>query len=210
MKGKFITLEGGEGCGKTTQSKMLKSYIESKGYEVHYTKEPGGNVIGNAIRTILLNPKYEGLLIPKTELFLFEAARAQFVNEIKSFLDKGIIVLSDRYYDSTTAYQGYGRGMDRKVIDYLTNYATGGLNPDLTCVIDISSKFGLKKATKSEFGKADRMEQENLEFHTRVNKGFLEIAKQEPDRVKVINYSAGNPNIMQKVIQQYVNKILEK
>ncbi len=184
MNGHFITFEGVEGCGKTTQIELLKTHLESKGYSVLVTREPGGVPIAEAIRAVLLDTGHDAMA-PVTELLLYEAARAQIVEEIiRPALEAGRIVLCDRFADSTTAYQGAGRGLPMEEIERLHHLATRGVWPNLTFVLDLPVEQGLERARVR--GRADRMEQQALEFHRRVRLGFLEIAAREPRRVKVI------------------------
>ena len=181
-KGLFITFEGGDGCGKTTQIKLLDEYLRSKGYQTLLTREPGSKGLGIKLREILLN--YDGEVSPRAESFLFLADRAQHVDcIIKPALENGVIVLCDRHTDSTVAYQGYGRGLDLEQIHNLNNIATNGLKPDLTIVLDVDVETSQKRVGVEK----DRMESAGIEFFERVRKGFLEIAKQEPERVKVVD-----------------------
>jgi dTMP kinase len=180
----FITFEGVEGCGKSTQIARLETDLISRGHDVVVTREPGGTPIAEAIRRVLLDPVHDGMT-PVAELLLYEAARAQHVAErIRPALNAGRIVLSDRFADSTTAYQGAGRGVSHAWMKQLHEIATGGLNPDLTIVIDIAAEAGLARATQ---GGPDRIEREAIEFHERVRAEFLRLAEEEPDRVKVVD-----------------------
>ncbi|HPO12935.1 MAG TPA: dTMP kinase [Candidatus Hydrogenedentes bacterium] len=184
MSGRFITFEGVEGCGKSTQIELLKTHLESKGHRVLVTREPGGVPIAEAIRSVLLDTRHTAMS-PIAELLLYEAARAQIVEEIiRPALEKGCIVLCDRFADSTTAYQGAGRGLPMEEIERLHHLATQGVWPDLTFVLDLPVEQGLARARNR--GRADRMEQQALEFHQRVRQGYLDIAAREPGRVKVI------------------------
>jgi dTMP kinase len=186
----FITFEGPEGSGKTTQIELLKSYLEEKGYPVLATREPGGTSIGNQIRAILLDPRNTEIL-PASEALLFSAARAQIVNQvIRPHLMQGSIVLCDRYADSTLAYQGYGHGLELETLHAITALATAELKPDLTVYLDIDVEEGLRrklaahKANNSEWNRIDRQE---MAFHRRVRGGYLKMAAQEPDRWLVID-----------------------
>ena len=193
-KGLFITFEGADGCGKTTQINLLKEYLEHKGLEVLLTREPGGVGLGVKIREILLN--YDGEVSSKAEAFLFLADRAQNIDVIvKPAIEVGKIVLCDRHTDSTVAYQGYGRGVDLEQIKMLNNLATGGLKPDLTYVFDIDVETSSKRVGKVK----DRMEAAGVEFHNRVRDGYLALAKDEPDRVRVINSADTIENIFEQV-----------
>ena len=181
-KGFFITFEGADGCGKTTQSKLVQEYLEKKGYEVIWTREPGAKGLGQKIRELLLH--YDGDVAPVCEAFLFLADRAQHIEQlIKPAVEAGKVVICDRHTDSTIAYQGYGRGEDIKQLKYLNELATGGMKPDLTIVFDVSTEIAQLRVGNEK----DRMESAGIEFHKKVRQGYLEIAKQEPDRIKVVN-----------------------
>src|SRR5574344_1433626 len=181
-KGLFITFDGIDGCGKTTQLKLLAEYIKSQGQEVVITREPGCMGLGEKIRELLLN--YDGEVSAKSEAFLFFADRAQNIDVIvKPGIDNGKIVLCDRHTDSSVAYQGYGRGVDIGVIKKQNKEATGGLVPDLTYVFDVDVETSQKRVGVDK----DRMESAGIEFAKRVRNGYLQIAKEEPERVKVIN-----------------------
>lgn len=192
MLGVFITFEGIEGCGKTTQIGMLKEYLESKNYPVLMTREPGGTGLGERIRAILLNSSSE-IIAPLAEFFLYEACRAQILEEvIKPALKNNKIVLCDRFADSTIAYQGYGKGLDLDAVKEINKLAAGAVIPDLTFIIDCEVDAGLKRAwarinSAKTKNKEDRFEKEDIEFHKRVRDGYLKVAAAEPDRIKVIN-----------------------
>lgn len=193
-KGLFITFEGADGCGKTTQQLLAGKYLEDKGYNVLITREPGAKGLGEKIREILLN--YDGDVSDKCESFLFLADRAQHVDiMIKPAVQEGKIVLCDRYTDSTAAYQGYGRQQDLDRINMLNDIATSSLKPDLTIVFDIDVETSQKRVGKEK----DRMESAGIEFHNRVRYGYLELAKQEPDRIKVIDASQSIEEIHEEV-----------
>ncbi|MBI5190874.1 MAG: dTMP kinase [Nitrospirae bacterium] len=191
--GFFITLEGIEGCGKTTQSSMLVEYLEAEGYHVTKTREPGGTAVGGRIRAILLDPESRGIT-GTTELMLYSADRAQHMAEvIEPALAAGGIVVCDRFADATLAYQGYGRGLDADVIASLTDIATRGCKPDLTILFDLPVEQGLGRAIgrNDSTGAAheSRFEQEALAFHEKVRQGYLAIAACDRERVKVIDAS---------------------
>ncbi|MEE8163577.1 MAG: dTMP kinase, partial [Anaerolineae bacterium] len=186
----FITFEGPEGSGKTTQIELLSEYLEEKGYPVLATREPGGTSIGDQVRAILLDPQNTEML-PASEALLFSSARAQIVNRvIRPHLAQGGIVLCDRYADSTLAYQGYGHGLDLEMLHTITALATEELKPDLTIYLDIDVEEGLRrklaahKAGKTEWNRMDRQE---TAFHRRVRDGYLQMAAREPDRWLVID-----------------------
>jgi len=184
-KGLFITLEGPDGSGKTTQSLLLARYLEDKGYEVVRTREPGGTSIAESLRKILLNPKNR--ISKVTEMFLYEAGRAQHTSElILPALQEGKMVICERYTDATLAYQGYGRRLNIRMVKKLNEIASSGLKPDLTLLLDINVKEGLKRVRETSGKGIDRLERESIAFHERVRKGYLKIASGEPDRVKLI------------------------
>lgn len=195
MQGLFITFEGPDGCGKTTQMKLLAEYFEKKGKEVVLTREPGGKGLGEKIREILLN--YDGEVSDRCESFLFLADRAQNIDIIVNpAVKEGKIVLCDRHIDSTVAYQGYGRGLNIDRINMLNNLATNGKKPDLTLVFDVDVETSMKRVGKEK----DRMESAGIDFHNRVRKGYLELAKQEPKRIKVLDATKSIEEIHKDVI----------
>lgn len=212
MTGKFITLEGIEGCGKTNQVCLLEKFLVKKGHKVVLTREPGGTPIGDQIRKILMATENKRLC-PVAELLLYAAGRNQHVEElICPSLRAGKIVVCDRYADATEAYQGAARRIDRTIIDQMYNVATGGLKPDLTILLDCPAKIGLKRARErniieNKVGVEDRFEQEELEFHERVRRGYLDIAKREPNRVKVIDASGSIEEVHQNIIKEVVKVI---
>jgi len=182
-KGFFITLEGIEGCGKSTHAKLLAEYLEAKGYKCLLTREPGGTKLGEAVREILLNSK-DLHISDLSELFLFEACRSQIVKDvIRPALAEKKIVICDRFSDATIAYQGFGGNLKLDVIEELDNVATGFLVPDLTLLLDIDTVEGLERAKKKG---VDRMEAKDIEYHKRVRGGYLQLAHQYQDRIKVI------------------------
>ena len=191
----FITFEGADGCGKTTQIELLNKYLQEKGFKTLVTREPGAKGLGEKLREILLN--YDGEVSPNCESFLFLADRAQHVDcVIKPALKKGIIVLCDRHTDSTVAYQGYGRQLDIEQIKKLNEIAVNGLKPNLTIVFDIDIETSMQRVSKTK----DRMESAGSEFFNRVRNGYLAIAKEEPNRVKVINSADSIENIHKQVV----------
>ena len=203
----FITFEGGEGCGKSSHMAWLTDVLESAGHTVLAVREPGSSPINEAIRVILLNPKNTEMA-PLTELLLYEAARAQLVTEtIRPALEAGHIVLCDRFFDSTTAYQGYGRGLDLDHIANLNLVATGGLIPDRTLVLDVPIEVGLSRASKGL--EPDRLEQEDRAFHERVHEGFSAIAASEPDRVRMIDTSGTKQATRSAIARQLLDLLPE-
>ena len=195
MQGLFITFEGPDGCGKTTQMKLLAEYFKKKGKEVVLTREPGGKGLGEKVREILLN--YDGEVSDRCESFLFLADRAQNIDIIVNpAVKEGKIVLCVRHIDSTVAYQGYGRGLNIDRINMLNNLATNGKKPDLTLVFDVDVETSMKRVGKEK----DRMESAGIDFHNRVRKGYLELAKQEPKRIKVLDATKSIEEIHKDVI----------
>ncbi len=182
----FITFEGPDGSGKSTQLRMLASALREEGRDIVTTREPGGTEIGDQIRAVIMNMKNKAM-DPRTELLLFNASRAQLVEElIRPSLAAGKVILCDRYADSTMAYQGYGHGLDKDELRRLLNFATGGLKPDLTLLFDISAEAGLKRRL-SNHDEWNRMDDYALQFHERVRGGFLELAAADPERWVVID-----------------------
>lgn len=189
-KGKFITFEGGEGCGKSTQVKRLKAELEASGVEVLLTREPGGTVLSEQIRH-LIKDQMDDPPCDRSELLLFLAARAQLVkNVIRPALERGVWVISDRFSDSTMAYQGYGRGLSLDVIKTVNDFACETLKPDLTLLLEVSPETArerLRGREASTHTAADRIEQAGDEFHSRLSRGFRELAKAEPCRIKTVD-----------------------
>ena len=194
--GAFVTFEGGEGSGKSTQIRLLAEKLEAAGLTVRTLREPGGTVVGEAIRRILLDPAHAEMGV-SAEILLYEASRAQLVDQvIRPALEAGEVVLCDRFYDSTTAYQGYARGVDLARIAALNHAATGGLEPDRTLVLDIDPALGIARATAET---TDRLESEDLAFHKRVRDGFLAIAVAEPARVRIVDASGTAEKVADRV-----------
>ena len=195
MRGVFITLEGIDGSGKSTQFKMLAEALSNRGLEVVVTREPGGTVLGERMRAVLLSNESRNLA-PAAELFLMAADRAQDVAEVISpALEAGVVVISDRYADSTVAFQGYGRGLDLDIIDDVNRLATGGLTPDITILFDLDprqaqSRLDARITGESSFGfepGMTRFDEEKLDFHLRVRDGYLKLASTEPERFRVLD-----------------------
>ncbi len=186
MPGLFVTFEGGEGTGKSTQIERLAAFARSRGLDAIVTREPGGTPIGEAVRTLLLDLEHRPS--PETEVFLLEAARSELVaTVIRPALAAGSVVLCDRFDDSTLAYQGGGRGLDHATLAAFNRFATGGLKPDLTFLMDLEPGQGLKRRAGS--GDANRLDREPEPFHRRVRQRFLELAAAEPGRFVVLDAS---------------------
>jgi dTMP kinase len=207
----FITFEGPEGSGKTTQIQALYDYVRNRRHDVVLTREPGGTSIGDQIRRILLDPVYQEML-PEAEILLFSASRAQLVGQlVRPALERGAIVICDRFADSTMAYQGYGRGLDLASLRAITQFATGGLTPDLTVYLDIEVEEGLRR--KRAIGQQDtevwnRLDQEALDFYDRVRRGYLALARAEPERWLVVN-AARRREVVQQEIRERVELLLQ-
>ena len=206
MKGIFITFEGIDGCGKSTQCEMLKEYLKENNKDFIFVREPGGTVIGERIREILLDKK-NSQMTARTELLLFEAARAQITDEvIKPALEEGKIVLCDRFFDSSSAYQGMARGMGMDFVAGLNMAATGGLKPDVTFFFDISAEEALERRDKR--GEAsDRIELAGLKFQEDVRRGYIELAKDSDGRVITIDATKGIDEIFEVVKSSLEGKI---
>jgi dTMP kinase len=205
MKGRFISLEGIEGTGKSTQAKLLSDYLKEKGFEVVLTEEPGGTQIGLRIRELLLSVEHKGMTAV-TELLLYNASRSQHIRElIVPAISSGAIVITDRFTDSTIAYQGFGRGIDLSLINSIDLIATERLRPDITILLDLDAEVGLKR--NKRINKTDRLELEDLEFHQRVRNGYHNLAEKEPERIKLIDASAGIQEIHNRISSIITNFI---
>lgn len=202
----FITIEGPDGGGKTTQMKMLVPALEERGLDIVRTREPGGTDIGDQIRSVIMDMKNKSM-DPRAEILLFCASRAQLVSElIRPSLASGKIVLCDRYADSTMAYQGYGHGLDRTALKNLLEFATGGLKPDLTILLDISAEAGLRRRITNH-DEWNRMDDYALQFHERVRKGYLEMAAAEPERFAVIHADRSKEEIHDEIVSVIMRKL---
>ncbi|CAI8303581.1 MAG: dTMP kinase [Puniceicoccaceae bacterium MED-G32] len=188
MNGYFITFEGSEGCGKTTQIEALAKALEAQGKTVLITREPGGTLIGEKIRNLLQDPSHKNDISDMTELLLFSASRAELItSRIQPALARGEIVICDRFYDSTFVYQGLGRAIDMNIVEQLNQITVGTLKPDLTILLDLDAKIGIERAKSRQSGELDRIENESLAFFEAVRNGYLELAKKEPERFKTID-----------------------
>lgn len=203
----FITFEGQEGSGKTTQIKLLESALKKRGHSIVITREPGGTPIGDQIREVLLNPKNKAM-VPLTELLLYEASRSQHVEEvIRPALQKGRMVISDRYADASTVYQGMARYLGTKLVKTLNIVATRGLKPHLTIVLDCPLNIGLSRMKNRKDAQLDRIEQEKKVFHDTVRRGYLALAKQDPHRVKIIDGSKTKEEVHKTILGLILKKI---
>jgi dTMP kinase len=196
----FITLEGPEGSGKSSQIPALAEFLREQGYQVYTTREPGGTTIGDQIRAVLHDLENTSMH-PRTEILLFLAARAQHVEEvIRPLLEKGTIVICDRYADSTLAYQGYGHGVDLDMLKKLLDFSTGGLYPDLTILLDIDVEKGLNRRKESG-GEWNRLDAYTLAFHRRVREGYLTLAANEPQRWRIVDAAQSIENVQESLQQ---------
>lgn len=207
----FITFEGIEGAGKTTQARMLCEHLSGKGIQHVFTREPGGTIIGEKIRAVLLDPQSRGM-VPVSELLLYGAARSQHIEEVISpSLAEGKVVICDRFVDATIAYQGHGREIPMNVIRIVNSLASADIKPDLTILLDIDPAVGLARARERNQTAGDtsttRFDDEELEFHRRVREGYLEIAREDTQRVRVVS-ADNSPEKVAKQILGHVNRRL--
>ena len=190
-RGRLITFEGPEGAGKSTQAAMLIAKLEARGLEIIYTREPGGTKLGEAIRGVLQYNAAGEDPCPESEVLLFEASRAQLVRQvIQPALARGAWVICDRFADSTTAYQGFGRGFPVELMETINRFAIGEAVPDMTILLDVNVSLGMQRCAKRQAGQAmkyDRIESEALEFHERVRQGYLELARRYPERFRQVD-----------------------
>ena len=200
MEGIFITIEGPDGSGKSTQIELLKKYLEEKGYDSVVTREPGGTAISQAIRKIILDPEYKEMS-HMTELLLYAAARAQLVNQIiRPALQDGKAVICDRFVESSAVYQGIGRGLGVDTVYEVNNYALGDVKPKLTIFMDLDAEDGLKR--KKQQTSLDRMEQEDLAFHMRVVEGYRKLAQLYPERIVTIDALMSVEDIHSRIVAE--------
>ena len=210
----FITLEGIEGCGKTTQINHLSTFFENRGQPCVVTREPGGTAIGKEIRSILLNPANKDM-VPRAELLLYMADRAQHITAlVKPRLAENSVVLCDRYFDATVVYQGFARGLDTRFIYELHRLVLEDFKPDITILLDLSPRIGLARAWKqldngTRSGTESRFEEETLSFHEKVRAGYLELARLEPERFRTIDAS-GDENQVQKDIRAALMEYIDE
>lgn len=207
----FITFEGIEGCGKSTQINLLAAQLQQQGRQVLLTREPGGCPIADQIRGLLLDADNHAM-VPMTELMLYAAARSQHLAEVvQPSLAAGTLVLCDRFSDATRAYQAFGRGIDRQIMESLNDLACNGLTPDLTLLLDCPVEVGLARARQRIAGsngpKEERFELESLHFHQRVRNGYLQLAAEEPDRFAVINAAAPQDQVAITILQAVQSRL---
>ena len=208
MQGLFIALEGPDGAGKSTQIQLLQEYLEKKGYEIIVTREPGGTVISEAVRQIILNKEYREMS-EKTELLLYAAARAQLVEEIiRPALKAGKAVICDRFLESSVVYQGIARGLGVDTVYAVNDFALEGLRPQLTILLDLDAEEGLRR--KKNQAELDRMEAEGLEFHQRVAEGYRFLADREKERIMRISATLPKEEIHAKIVLAIEERILNR
>lgn len=212
-KGFFLTLEGLDGCGKSTQAKLLKEYLEREGMDVVLTREPGGTPIGERLRELVLDIRQKGLTYT-TEVFLYAASRAQHMSEVVApSLAQDKVVICDRFTDSTVAYQGFGCGLDIEVLSVINEFASCGINPDLTILIDIPVEEALRRINRVEGvpGKSgvDRIEERGIAFYSNVREGYLFLAKQYPERIQLLEERGRSVEEMRRVIKTLVMSRLD-
>jgi dTMP kinase len=199
MKGKFISFEGIEGTGKSTQARLLYEWFNSRGLDSVLTEEPGGTRIGTEIRKLLLSIEHKEMT-PLAELLLYNASRAQHLEEvIIPAVKRGAMVITDRFSDSTIAYQGYGRGMDLNLLASIEAIVNAGLRPDITVLLDLDVEIGLKR--NRSVNKTDRLELEDVEFHGRVRRGYHNLAVREPERIKLVHASGDIEEIHKRIVE---------
>lgn len=208
MQGLFISMEGPDGAGKSTQIELLRAYLADKGYEIVITREPGGTVISEAIRQLILNKEYVEMC-SNTELLLYAAARAQLVDEvIRPALEAGKAVICDRFVESSVVYQGIARGMGIDTVYAVNEYALDGLRPQLTILLDLDAEEGLRR--KKNQAELDRMEAEGLEFHRKVAEGYRMLAEREKQRIMRISATLPKEEIHAKIVLAIEEQILNR
>lgn len=212
IRGRFITLEGPEGSGKSTHARLLAAQLQAAGHSVITAREPGGTPVGEAVRRLLQHDAGGEGMAAETEIFLFMACRAQLVRQVISpALAEGVCVICDRFADSTTAYQGYARGCDVETILTLSNLATGDLTPDLTILLDLDVKAGFERLRQRNLSRGvekDRIERETLCFHERVRAGYLDLARRWPQRIRVVD-AARDEDAVQADIWELAQHVVE-
>lgn len=206
----FITFEGPDGCGKTTQIALLVQHLDQQGYAYLQTREPGGTRIGEQIRDVLHDPHNEEMT-SRAEMLLYAASRAQLVDEVvRPALARGEIVLADRFCDSTYAYQGYGRGLDLHLLRDITEFATGGLTPDLTFYLDVDAETGLRRRQADQAAEWNRLDAAEVDFHQRVSAGYRELIRAEPMRWVVVDGNKAVESVQQQIRGIVTERLAER
>ncbi len=206
QRGIFITFEGIEGSGKSTQIRKLREFLQGSGHAVISTREPGGTPLADRIRELLLSHHSEKVA-EKSEIFLYLASRSQHIaSVVKPALYQGITVLCDRFFDATVAYQGYGRGLDIDFLHKLNRYATEGISPDLTILLDIPAETGIKRISENPERTLDRLESESLAFHERVRRGYLQIASSESERFMILDGTSSEETISLRIRDEVIRR----
>lgn len=206
-QGFLLSIEGPDGSGKSTLIQELASHFSDTGREVVITREPGGARIAEQIREILLNPDH-GEMEAKTELLLYMASRRQhLVEKVLPALERGALVVMDRFIDSSVAYQGYGRGLDLEGIHWLNQFATDGKNPDLTLLLDLPAEQGLARIQANRSEDVDRLDQEDLSWHQRVREGYLQLLEENPDRLVKVDASMDLPEVLDQALQRIAERL---
>lgn len=206
-QGFLLSIEGPDGSGKSTLIQELASHFSDTGREVVITREPGGARIAEQIREILLNPDH-GEMEAKTELLLYMASRRQhLVEKVLPALERGALVVMDRFIDSSVAYQGYGRGLDLEGIHWLNQFATDGKNPDLTLLLDLPAEQGLARIQANRSEDVDRLDQEDLSWHQRVREGYLQLLEENPDRLVKVDASVDLPEVLDQALQRIAERL---
>lgn len=204
QRGKFISFEGSEGCGKSTQIRRFVDWLRGTGREVLVTREPGGTAVGEKIRHLLQHDPDAAALTAESELLLFAASRAQLVREvILPALERGVWVVADRFLDSTTVYQGVGRGLEREAVQRINAFAVGPALPELTFLLDLDAATGHSRAVAASGDQHDRMESEPLAFFESVRRGYLELAAAEPGRIAVIDAGASIDEVFESLVRTF-------
>lgn len=209
-KGFLISFEGGEACGKSTQIKLFKEYLQQQSIDFVSTREPGGTDLGEEIRNLLLHSK--GKMSSQTEFLLFSASRAKLIEDIVlPALEDGKLVVMDRFFDSSYTYQGYAGNLDIDDLKSITNFATRGVVPDLTILLDITFEEGMKRKSKDENLKdLDRIEQKGRDYHNKVREGYLKLAQQNPNRIVVIDASKSIDEVFSQIKQVFKHRFQKK
>ena len=210
MKGYFISVEGGDGSGKSTQIRKIEAYLQEKGLDYILTREPGGTPVAEKIRELLKVPTPGDDLEPETELLLFGACHAQMTRHlVQPLLAKGGILLCDRFFDSTTAYQGYARGLGAEKVRQINRFSCGDVEPDLTLLLDLDPEIGIARSRKRGGAEGDRFDSEKMKFHQDVRNAFLTLAAENPHRFRIIHAAGTQDEVHQEIMEAVYGKLAE-